>query len=250
MDNRSTLASSLGHLPVGSKWTFDESVAQVFDDMLARSIPSYPLMRMCVFDYATRILRDRDELIVDLGASRGEAIASLVSRYGDQHRYVAIEIAPPMLDELRKRFADEIERKIVRVESWNLKQGLPVEHFAARAGVLLSVLTLQFIPIEYRQRIIADVYTMLRPGGALILVEKVLGAGAQIQALQVDAYHDLKRANGYSTEEVERKALALEGVMVPLPAAWNEDMLRRAGFRTFDCFYRAHNFAGWIAIRD
>jgi len=246
MDNR----SSLGHLPAGSKWTFDESVAQVFDDMLVRSIPSYPQMRMCVFDYATRILRDRDELIVDLGASRGEAIASLVSRYGNRHRYVALEIAPAMLAELRERFANEIEGGIVRVESWDLKQGLPLQHFQANAGILLSVLTLQFIPIEYRQRIVADAYRLLRSGGALILVEKVLGAGAEIQELQVDAYHDLKRANGYSTEEVERKALALEGVMVPLTAPWNEDILRRAGFRTFDCFYRAHNFAGWIAIRD
>jgi Phage portal protein len=46
-------ASSLGHLP-GSKWQFDESVAQVFDDMLVRSIPIYPVMRAYVLDYVER----------------------------------------------------------------------------------------------------------------------------------------------------------------------------------------------------
>jgi tRNA (cmo5U34)-methyltransferase len=241
-------ASSLGHLP-GSKWRFDESVAQVFDDMLTRSIPSYTIMRSQVLDYAIRILRETGELIIDLGASRGESICSLLSRYGDKHRYVAVEIAPAMLAELRRRFDRGIAGNYVDICEHDLKLGFPPMAYLS-AGLVVSVLTLQFIPIEYRQRIVADVYRSLRDGGAFILVEKVLGAGETIQALQIDAYHALKKSNGYSTEEVERKALALEGVMVPLTAAWNEDMLRRAGFRTFDCFYRAHNFAGWIAIKE
>jgi DUF1680 family protein len=30
---------------------------------------------------------------------------------------------------------------------------------------------------------------------------------------------------------------------------WNEDMLKTAGFRKVDCFWRYLNFAGWIAIK-
>ena len=44
-------------------------------------------------------------------------------------------------------------------------------------------------------------------------------------------YHGLKRANGYGEEAIERKRLSLEGVLVPVTAAGNEDLLRGAGSR-------------------
>jgi tRNA (cmo5U34)-methyltransferase len=50
-----------------------------------------------------------------------------------------------------------------------------------------------------------------RPGGAFVLVEKILGASAQIDELMVRLYHGLKAHNGYSHEEIDRKRLYLEG---------------------------------------
>ena len=113
----------------------------------------------------------------------------------------------------------------------------------------LCILTLQFVPIEYRQRIVRDVYAHTVEGGAFILVEKVLGASADIDAEMVDQYYTLKRANGYSEEQIERKRLSLEGVLVPVTARWNEELLRGAGFGQVDCFWRWMNFAGWLAVK-
>jgi tRNA (cmo5U34)-methyltransferase len=59
----------------------------------------------------------------------------------------------------------------------------------------------------------------------------------------------MKRRNGYSDEAIRRKALSLEGVLVPLTAAANEEALRAAGFRVVEPFWRHLNFAGWIALR-
>jgi tRNA (cmo5U34)-methyltransferase len=75
-------------------------------------------------------------------------------------------------------------------------------------------------------------------------------ATAEIDALQVRLYHALKAHNGYSQEEIDRKRLLLEGVLVPMTAAWNEDLLQRAGFTQIDCFWRWQSFAGWLAVRD
>lgn len=65
----------------------------------------------------------------------------------------------------------------------------------------------------------------------------------------VETYEAMKAANGYTSEQIDRKRASLEGVLVPLTAAWNEDLLRQAGFRSIDCFWRWMNFAGWIVIR-
>jgi len=54
----------------------------------------------------------------------------------------------------------------------------------------------------------------------------------------------------YTTEQIERKRLALEGVLVPVTARWNEDLLRDAGFRQVECFWRWLNFAGWVGVRE
>jgi tRNA (cmo5U34)-methyltransferase len=109
---------------------------------------------------------------------------------------------------------------------------------------------LQFTPIECRQAILRRTFKGTIPGGALILVEKVLGATADIDAAFVSEYLSMKAQNGYSTDEIERKRLSLEGVLVPLTARFNEDLLRAAGFEQVDCFWRWANFAGWLTIRN
>jgi tRNA (cmo5U34)-methyltransferase len=115
-------------------------------------------------------------------------------------------------------------------------------------SLTLAVLTLQFIPIECRQRVLADLYRLTRPGGAVVVVEKVLGSDAAADKLMVDAYYAMKRANGYSTDDIEAKRKSLQGVLVPLTADANESLLRAEGFRVQQ-FWQALNFAGWLAIK-
>lgn len=236
-------ATSLGHVPAG-KWAFDDGVADCFDDMLARSIPDYAGMRRVVTDVALAHFVDGTD-VVDLGASRGEALAPLVQALSQRARsFIGVEVSPPMLSALRSRFYGE-EWGNVRVLDLDLRRAYP----AARASVTLAVLTLQFTPIEHRMRIVRDAWESTVDGGAVILVEKVLGATARIDRELVRLYYDGKRAAGYSSEEIERKRLSLEGVLVPVTARWNEDLLERAGFREIDCVWRRLNFAAWVAIK-
>ena len=114
--------------------------------------------------------------------------------------------------------------------------------------MILSVLTLMFVPLEHRQALVDAAHAALAPGGALIVVEKVLGASALLQRALVEQYHAMKRANGYSAEAIERKAAALEGVLVPLTTIWNEDMLTRAGFDV-DLIWAGSSFRGWLCLK-
>src|SRR2546422_165117 len=104
--------------------------------------------------------------------------------------------------------------------------------------------------IEHGLRILEDIHAALLPGGAFIFVEKVIGATAALDRDFVALYHEFKRAGGYTSEEIERKRLSLEGVLVPVTARWNEELLKTAGFRQTDCFWRWMNFAGWIAVKS
>lgn len=235
---------SLGHVP-GPRWAFDESVAKCFDDMLARSIPDYAAMRRLCFDVGSRFVQFRTD-ILDLGCSRGEALAAFVAKFGAENRYVGVEVSPPMAEAASERFAGLISRNVVEVRTDDLRFAYP----PSRASLTLAVLTLQFIPIEYRQQVLRQAYRHTIPGGALIVVEKVLGSDDSANRALVSLYHDLKKANGYTSDEIDRKRFALEGVLVPVTAKWNEDLIRSAGFGSVECFWRHLNFAAWVAIKE
>ena len=76
------------------------------------------------------------------------------------------------------------------------------------------------------------------------------GDGSTIERIQVERYHRFKAENGYTADEIDRKRLALEGVQVPITAPWNVELLRGAGFREIDCFWRWENFGAWLAVKS
>jgi tRNA (cmo5U34)-methyltransferase len=80
-------------------------------------------------------------------------------------------------------------------------------------------------------------------------VDKILGNNAHLNSTFVDLYYGMKGRNGYTEEEINSKRIALEGVLVPVTASWNEQLLRDAGFSQVECFWRNLNFAGWIAVK-
>ncbi len=240
--------------PEGGRWAFDEEVTAAFEDMLERSIPNYPDMRRFVTAAALWQMRQMMNptmlpLVVDLGASRGSALAPIVDELGARARYGAIEVSPPMVAALEDRFKPWTGSDRMTIVNHDLREGFPLGIFPGSPAVVLSVLTMQFLPVEYRQQLLAGVFENLRRGGLFILVEKVLGSDARVQEMIVDIYHDHKESAGYSRDAIDRKRLALEGVLVPLTAKFNEELVRAAGFASVDCVWAWGSFRGWLCVK-
>lgn len=231
------------------KWEFDEAVADCFENMLERSIPQYSVMRSAVANLVYKILVDKPRKetfqLLDIGCSDGlmlESIVSKLNNYGNGH-YFGVDVSKPMLDKAKDRFKNY---NSVEIFECDLTRDFPSSHY----DIITSILTLQFIPINYRQEIIQNVYDNLSSvRGCFLMVEKVLGNTSSINKLFIDEYHSYKEFNGYSKEQIERKKLSLEGVLVPVTNDWNIDLLKQAGFRQVDVFWRWMNFVGYIAIK-
>jgi len=223
------------------KWKFDKAVTDVFGDMLERSIPQYNLMRKSVFDIACNYVQN-GTTILDLGCAKGDAVAPLVEKHQSSNNFFCIDTSDSMLKEIGKRFKDN---KNVVIKKMDLRSHFP----DLGNSVVLAILTIQFTPIEYRLQILRNIYNSIVRGGCLILVEKVIGETADIDKLYKDLYYTMKGQNGYSEEDIIRKKLSLEGVLVPITTKWNEEMLKTSGFTQIDCFWRWMNFVGWIAVK-
>lgn len=238
--------------PVG-KWSFDENVTAVFDSMLENSIPSYTAMRDLTFALGKSFVTP-NSAIIDLGASLGRAIEPFCPMAKDMGvKLIGYEVSEPMRAALKAN--DQLT-----THGFKLADGsfLDVQSFVevlsptkiVVPSVVLSILTIQFTPIEHRRNVMRTIYNSLSSGGAFLFVEKVIGDTAELDNLMVKTYYEMKSDNGYSEEQIKAKRKSLEGVLVPLSAKWNEEMLCAAGFKQVECFYRHLNFAGWIAIKD
>lgn len=225
------------------KWEFDSEVAKCFADMLERSIPDYKSMRSLVYEIGERFIRP-GTWITDIGCSTGLAVEPFFNNHLTDNKYFLCDNSEAMLDVCREKFSYGVKHGAVEIMSGNFfEQTIPDNQ-----SLVLSVLSMQFMPTAYRQRMINDIYKALNPGGAFVFVEKII-ADKGADDLEVDLYYQMKRMNGYSEEKIMQKRKSLENVLSPLKAEWNVDMLHEAGFRMVDMFWRCLNFCGWVAVK-
>lgn len=229
----------------GRKWVFDEQVTQCFDDMLSRSIPDYENMRELTKRVGAHYVTYMGARIVDIGCSSGGSILPFLNKFGAYARYSLYDVSDPMIAKCRKTFKPYIDLGLVEVQKHDIREGIPVKG----NSLIISSLTLQFTPIEYRQAIMQSIYDSLIPGGAVLLIEKVLGNDSALDQVMVEEYYRIKRDNAYTAEQIRDKRKSLEGVLVPITAKWNEDLLRSCGFARIDCYWRYLNFAAWVAVK-
>ncbi len=229
-------------LPDGP-WKFDQRVVDAFEDMLRRSIPDYETMRGLVNSLGEAFVEKAPgSTVLDLGCARGEGLVHFVAKFGARNRCLGVDASGPMVEAARRRFAGLPYVEICRRD---LRKEFP--DAGRNVSLVLLVLTLQFVPVEHRQKILAESFNALRPGGALILVEKLCPRTVEQGVLFGALYDEHKRRAGYSPDQIERKKLSLEGVLVPLTEGDNVGRLEAAGFRGVYPFWRWLNFGGYLA---
>lgn len=220
-------------------WSFDEEVTKCFDDMLVRSIPDYYTMRYLVGEIGKKQLSRKNDIIVDLGCSTGGSIVPFAEL---GNKIYGVEVSKPMYKECRERFKYYPQITICN-------QDIVSDFPKIKAKIIMSILTIQFTPIEERWRIIKNIYDNLDDGGCFVFVEKVLASSAENEELFTNIYYDMKRKNKYSDEQISSKRKSLSGVLVPVSANENRNFLQAVGFKRIECFWRCLNFAGWIAFK-
>lgn len=231
-------------LPNG-KWIFDEAVTNCFDNMIQRSIPDYQNMRELVFDVGKYFVQP-DTAILDLGCSTGLALEPFVNRFYESNHFIGIEVSDSMFSAVCNKYEKEIMDGKMKFIHADLQTTFP----DCTASVILSILTLQFIPYEHRLKILKSAYKSLVSKGCLILVEKLVSDTDAIEDCFTELYYGMKKKHGYTEEQIQRKRISLECVMQPVSAFQNEDLLKQAGFKKIECFWRHLNFAGWVAIKE
>lgn len=223
---------------------FSEQVVSVFDDMVTRSVPFYVEIQRMMTELARDIVLP-DTSVYDLGCSTGTTFMNLDRVLPEGVKFVGLDNSAPMLEQCRANLASAGVTREVDLEYCDLNQGLTLDN----ASLVVLCLTLQFVRPLRRERLVRSVYEQLPEGGAVLLVEKVLGESSLFNRLFIDHYYAFKRRNDYSEMEIAQKREALENVLIPYKLDENRELLTAVGFRHVEVFFKWYNFSGVVAVK-
>jgi tRNA (cmo5U34)-methyltransferase len=228
-------------------FTFDQKVAAVFDDMVSRSVPFYGELQRMLADLSLQFLPEQDGGVCDLGCSTGTTIDLILSHPGcppSTHGY-GVDNAQAMLDQAKEKLAPHVAAKRVTLMLSDLDSDLQLPP----VNVVLMNWTLQFVRPIHREGLLRRIHASIRPGGALLMAEKVLVEDSLLNRLYIELYYRYKARQGYTAEEIQRKRESLENVLVPYRVEENVELLKRCGFSTVDTCFRWFNWAAFVAIK-
>ena len=224
---------------------FDERVVDVFPDMIQRSVPGYGTMISSIGVLAAKYAQANSHCY-DLGCSLGTVSFAMRQRIRQPDcDIIAVDNSPAMIERGRQLLAsDSFSATPITMLCANL-QDVAIEN----ASIVVLNFTLQFIPLAERPALISRIYRGLKPGGLLILSEKMAFAEQERQCFHVESHHEFKRANGYSDLEISQKRTALENVLIPETLACHQQRLQEAGFGFSDIWFQCFNFASLVAVK-
>lgn len=224
---------------------FGRQTVEVFDDMLDRSVPFYQEIQRMIGEIASEFAAPGSALY-DLGCSTGNTLQAIDPYLGKDIRLLGLDASDDMLERASEKFRKTPLTHPVVLQKTNLDEDFSIED----ASVVVLNLTLQFVRPIRREALLQNIARGTRPGGCLILVEKVLSEHSSLNRLFISNHYAFKRRNGYSEMEISRKREALENVLVPYHESENKDLLARNGFGRVETFFRWYNFSGLIALRN
>jgi len=225
-----------------SDFRFDESVVAVFDDMVKRSVPGYEAMIQMAGLVSRTYGKDHTNYY-DLGSSTGAiTLALALNNKHKNNKLIAVDNSPQMVKQCQNNLSEKIDN--FEIICADIKD-ISIEN----ASIVVLNLTLQFVDVEKRSKLVKKIYDGLIPGGALIISEKIHFNNQENQKQLASLYLDFKRANGYSELEIANKRQSLENILVTESKQTHLERLKICGFKESSCYFQCLNFASFLSVK-
>ena len=229
-------------------FAFDERVAKVFDDMVSRSVPFYNEVQRIQSDLIMDFLPEKSGIVCDLGCSTGTTLEYLTKhpKCPESTKFIGYDNSESMLDKAREKLFGQITAGKISLITADLSQlpQLPV------CNIVILNWTLQFVRPMGREQLLKTIFQALKPGGIILLSEKILANDPVLNRLYIDHYLQFKVSqSSYTDLENQRKREALENVLIPYRLDENYALLQRAGFERIGTYFQWFNFACMIAVK-
>lgn len=215
-------------MDIPREWTFENTkVASGFDRHVREQLPWYDLVTGAVAHIARHYI-PRNGLVYDIGASTGNIGQAIEETIVERKaKLVGIEASAEMCARYKA------PGELVQIDALDFR--------FQPYDLAICYLVLMFLPVGKRQEFIDYLKSLIKPGGALLIVDKCEAATGYEATVFWRLTLAGKIAAGVDAESVIAKELSLSGVQRPLdPAMLGDDAVQ---------WFRFGDFAGWIVTK-
>lgn len=226
------------------EFTFDSNVANVFDDMIQRSVPGYEAIVAMIGVLAERYAVEGTRCY-DLGCSLGAVTINILNNLGNRDcQVIAVDNSEAMISKLRQRLNDSSLANRVTLKQEDIR-----DTEVSNASVVVLNFVMQFLDPAQRSPLLQKIYDGMLPGSILILSEKIEFESEQENNFQIVMHHEFKKLHGYSDLEISQKRAALEKVLIPDSEQAHIQRLKNTGFSQCYLWFKCFNFVSIVAIK-
>ena len=222
---------------------FNAQVADVFENMIGRSVPGYPLI-LDIIGLTTEHFAQPNTCCYDLGCSLGASTLKIRQHLPISCLAIGIDNSSDMVERCRANVARDHSQAQIEIRQEDLRT-TRIEN----ASVVVMNFTLQFLPEGDRDNVLRGISDGLVDGGVFLLCEKIKFDNSNQQVLFEDLHLSFKRLMGYSDLEIAQKRAALESVLIPSTITELNERVSRAGFSRTELIVQCLNFVAILAIK-
>jgi tRNA (cmo5U34)-methyltransferase len=211
-----------------NQWSFNSAVSKNFETHARAHIPKYDEIINQSVQICKLLFSADSAKILDVGCATGETIRRLYAA-GFQN-LIGVDASEAMLSTAQQ----------LSIATW-----IHSEDFPADSGPYNAILcnwTLHFI--QEKRGYLEKIYNGLHSGGVLVLSDKTANSGIELQM-----YHDIKRANGVSEKDIELKAQSVQDIMFIDPPTWYIKTLEEIGFTDIKIINASPCFTTFMAVK-
>jgi SAM-dependent methyltransferase len=161
---------------------------------------------MCL-DYTVQVFGNNKNIsVIDVGSALGNTMSKYID--GGYTDVSGVDNSESMIK------SSKYPERVV------LSNNFPTDNMY---DVVLANWTLHFI--KDREQYLRDIFNNMSPGGMLIVSDKT------DHTLETEnLYYNFKRANGVAEDIIQKKKLALNGILTTKPTMWYLETLKNIGF--------------------
>ncbi len=215
--------------PAAGEWTFkNAAIAGDFDRHVREQLPWYDIATGIVAHIGRHYVTEGGR-VIDIGASTGNVARALAQTLEKRGAHLlALDNAADMLN----RYTGPGEPIVADARSFDYAEAAP--------DLIVAFLVLMFLPVPDRLPLIERLKASVKPGGAIIVFDKMAARGGHVGSVIYRMTLAAKYEAGATPEEIIAKELSLAGVQRPM----SENELPG-----FEPIFRFGDFAGWLFER-
>jgi tRNA (cmo5U34)-methyltransferase len=202
-----------------------------------RLVPGYAgMQRMTTILLAERVPEDGQVLV--LGAGGGLELKAFAEAHPNWS-LLGIDPSAAML-QMAERVLGHLASRVT------LKEGTIDDAPIGPFDGATCLLTMHFLPLDVRQRTVAEVKRRLKPGSPFVVAHFSIPNGEGERALWMSRFGSFAIASGIEPEKAEIARAGISEKLPILTPAQDEAILREAGFSNVSLFYAGFTFRGWV----